>query len=604
MCGIAGILANKPIPKGYLPLMLDAVKHRGPDSSGVFVDDGVALGHRRLSIVDLGACSNQPMSYLERYTIVYNGEIYNFQELKQELLDKGYAFTTAGDTEVILAAYDFFGQDCLWRLNGMWAFAIYDKLQKTVFCARDRFGVKPFYYSKIGDFFVFGSEIKQFVALENFDACVDEEAVYNFLQNALIDYNQNTFFRSIKQLCAGEKLLYDLQANSYSISKWYEPQTRSADFLELFRSAVSLRLRADVSVGSCLSGGLDSSSIVSMADDVLSDKRLDCVSACYADKNIDESLFIDGVASQKNIASHKIYPDLDRLLDADFLKKTIYAQDVPYASTSIFAQFCVFERAKDLGIKVMLDGQGADEILGGYNEYFYSFLSECLVKFQFGLFTKEVAALSKMHGISKFYLIARALFYTLPAFIKKLVKPAKSAWLNTDLFKNIDVKFPYIDYGERSSNLAKMSLAQIFHTNLPALLHYEDRNSMFSSVESRLPFLDYRLVEFLLCADKTRKIHRGQTKRILREALAKILPAIISSRKDKIGFATPEALWFKKHHVFLRDELALAAQKSKYINEKILSDFDAFISGKQAYSGKFWRVIAYAKWLEVFGGIE
>jgi asparagine synthase (glutamine-hydrolysing) len=315
MCGISGLIAlnNENIEGVLIKKYTDIIAHRGPDDDGFFLEGSLALGHRRLSIIDLSKDGHQPMSYLEKYVIVYNGEVYNYLELREELIKLGYSFRSKTDTEVMLAAYDAWGEDCLNRFNGMWAFILYDRSKKTVFCARDRFGVKPMYYSQIGNLLCLGSEIKQFTVVPGWKAKANNKRLLDFLMLNVFDHTEETLFENVFQLKGGCKLVVDLQNNKWNVSRWYDlskkisrtnGSERNADtFLKLMKDSVNLRLRSDVKVGSCLSGGLDSSTIVCLVNELLKEKNKseiqETVSSCFAEKQFDESTFIDGARSRR-----------------------------------------------------------------------------------------------------------------------------------------------------------------------------------------------------------------------------------------------------------------------------------------------------------------
>ena len=607
MCGISGLIYknHQNVNNTIVKDMNNIISHRGPDDEGFYFDKNLSFGHRRLSILDLSSDGHQPMHFSNKYTITYNGEVYNYLEIKDELIKEGYNFTTQTDTEVILASYDKWGEDCVHKFNGMWAFSIYDKLKNIIFCSRDRFGIKPFYYFDDNEIFSFASEMKQFQALPSFKATVDEDVVYNFLANSLFNYNENTFFKTIKQLMGGCNLIYDLNLHNFTTIKWYEipeQSTEKSTFKTLFNESIKLRLRSDVKVGSCLSGGLDSSSIVCTVNNLIQKKELqEIVSACFEEKIFDEREYVDALVNEKNIISNKIFPQLDRLLDMNFLKSSIYIQDTPYTTTSVFSQYSVFEEAHKRGLKVMLDGQGADETLAGYHSFFPSYLASYVKKFQFTQFLKELNKIESINKINKTSIVLQLINTLLPRKIKYILKRENTNWINYDTFSTIDNKSPYITYGERDSHLQTFSKAQLFHTNLPLLLHYEDRNSMAHSIEARVPFLDYKLVEHIISLPDDLKIKDGVTKYILRDSLKEILPKKILNRKDKMGFVTPESIWAKKNADFFKKELEEAVNKSKFINKNILDSFNNFINGKEAYNNAYWRIITYSKWLDIFG---
>ena len=385
MCGISGIIHfnNQPVPEQALQAMMRAMKHRGPNDDGLFSENGVGLGFVRLSILDLSAAGHQPMfSHDERYVLIFNGEIFNYLELREELKGKGHHFRTGTDTEVVLAAWQEWGEAMLHRFNGMWAIALYDRRDKTVFAARDRYGVKPFFYATDGDRLLFGSDIRSITAVLGRKPTPDSEALFNFLAFNRTDQNDGTFLQEVKKLDHGHCFSLSLAAGAPAAEKtlrprkWYdirkeikEPFQTPEEYREMFASAVGLRLRSDVPVGVCLSGGLDSSSIVSVLLQDFQKKDLNTFSAIYGSgQKGDESAFIDLYRDQvQNMYFTR--PDENSLLaDLDDLAK---AQYEPVPSSSTYAQYRVMKLAAE-HVVVTLDGQGADEALAGYH-YFFGF---------------------------------------------------------------------------------------------------------------------------------------------------------------------------------------------------------------------------------------
>ncbi|MBR5116422.1 MAG: asparagine synthase (glutamine-hydrolyzing), partial [Lachnospiraceae bacterium] len=383
MCGICGIYDKQHIVADHRELierMNRAQKHRGPDDEGFFAQGSVALGHVRLAILDLSEAGHQPMTLHDRYTIIFNGEIYNYIELKKELEQQGYSFCSEADTEVLLAAYDCWGEDCQRRFNGFWAFAVYDAAQDSLFLSRDRYGVKPVYYTRQQGYFLFASEIKTLLADERIERIVREQAVVNYLVNGFVDCEDETFFRDVVRLPAGCQMTVSGSGEPV-IRRWYELPYREtvygnvtketdARFKELFQDAVRMRLRSDVPVGSCLSGGLDSSSIVCESSRQLGETKTQTsqstYSATYPGRPDDERRYIDAVIERTGVTGHYVEPTGETLFeDLDHL---IYTQDEPFVSTSMYASYCVMRLASGKGAKVLLDGQGADEILCGYRK--------------------------------------------------------------------------------------------------------------------------------------------------------------------------------------------------------------------------------------------
>jgi len=383
MCGIAGIVNQdgSPVLEEEIKAMTRLIAHRGPDHEGFYFGKDFALGHRRLCIIDLSDLSNQPMKYVGQhgeYVIVYNGEIYNYIEIRDELIAAGYRFSTQSDTEVILAGYDKWGLDCVNRFNGIWAFAIYDQRKNLIFLSRDRFGVKPLYYTKIGNKFCFGSEIKQFTVVKGWRARMNHRRVYDYLVFGVMDHTSETMFEGVYQLRGGEYLLYDLTTNRFTVQRWYDIKLEKIDisyeeaqkkFRELVFDSVGLQLRSDVKVGSCLSGGLDSSTLVSVMKRLLATNgNIETVSFCSEVEKYNEEKYVDEVVKHTNAVSHKVSPKFEDFFaelnsnGSNEIESLVWHQDEPSGSTSSFAQYSVFKEVRKNGIIVMLDGQGADEI--------------------------------------------------------------------------------------------------------------------------------------------------------------------------------------------------------------------------------------------------
>lgn len=624
MCGISGVINVKhlPVSKEIIANMNELVKHRGPDGEGYYFGESFAFGHRRLAIIDLTEDGSQPMSYMEKYFITYNGEIYNFTSLKEELIKEKYIFKSHTDTEVILAAYDKWGERCVHHFNGMWAFAIYDKEKNIIFCSRDHFGIKPFYYTNIGSYFLFGSEIKQFTAVEDWESKANKKRVMDFLAFGILDHTNETFFEGVYQLPSGNNLVYDLNSMEFKIEKYYDikssikakekhPNNLTEEelvikFEELFVNSIDLRLKSDVKLGSCLSGGLDSSSIVCVVRNLLKDKfansKQETVSACFSISKYDEQVYIDKVLEKTKNTAYKVFPEFDELFED--LDKICWHQDEPFASTSIFSQWCVFKKAKSEEIKVMLDGQGADEQLAGYHGFYGFYLSELIRRFCFVEFYKEINAIGETHGYTKKKLLFETTKLLIPDWLKKIVK-VKNHWKVHDWMKITDVYYKeYLHnlYKGKIKTLQDYSIDLIQYNSVPMLLHYEDRNSMAHSVESRVPFLDYRLVEFTLELPAKYKINKGSTKYILREAMKGILPEKIRNRNDKMGFVTPEEIWIRNNSELFKTELKKACENLKELidGEVLLRWYDTVISGDEPINFTIWRVISLSRWMDTF----
>ncbi len=599
MCGIAGIIYKskvaKPLLEKEIKQMTDAVSHRGPDGEGFFIENNMALGHRRLSIIDLTEDGKQPMNWNDKYWITYNGEIYNYIEIKEELTAKGYHFSSHSDTEVILAAYDFWGENCVMHFNGMWAFAIYNTETNKLFCSRDRFGVKPFYYVNYNDRFLFGSEIKQILQFRK-DIKPEYKTIVNYLVLNICDYNDETFFAGIKKLLGGHNLMYDLSSNTYEIKKYYhityhssinELQENEAVqyFKKEFQRSINYRLRSDVKVGTCLSGGLDSSGIAALASKEYtktSAEKFSAITAESVEEATNEKKYAKQVVDHNHLNWHITTPGT-----TDFesvLKKVIEVQEYPFISPSVYMQYFVMKEAKQAGITVLLDGQGSDETLLGYARYTATQAS------QLGFF-KYLFSLPKLKD--KYALSYKTLlqyyFYMSVPFIRKFRQANAFKGLKTTYKKLRD--FDFIEkYAAAQKDINKLQHLEIFETQIPQLLRYEDKNSMAHSIETRLPFLDWQLVETSLSLNNNFKIKDGWSKFILRKAVADELPESIVWRKNKIGFASPTDTWLKN----IESSLEQKIYKSDILNEL----FDKFAFSKLPVNKK-WRLYCIALWEEV-----
>lgn len=576
MCGIAGLYSKSKISQESIVRMTDAISHRGPDGDGLWLNDeqNLGFGHRRLSIIDLSDEGKQPMLFADRYVITFNGEIYNYLELRKELEEQGIRFRSKTDTEVLLALYAEHGVDCLHKLDGMFAFVIYDKQSKIVFGARDRFGEKPFFYHyEAGKSFAFASEIKALLAF-GVERDVNDQMLANFLlSNYSINNPQtlsDTFYKKILKLPAASYFMLDAELN-FTIKEYWKINPLESnrnilfgeakeEFRYLLAQSVNYRLRSDVPIGSSLSGGLDSSSIVCLINEENADQRIrqNTFSARFKDFNKDEGRFIQQVIDKTNASSHFTWPDEEEFI-TDF-NDLLYFQDEPFPSASIYAQYCVMKKAKEANVTVLLDGQGADETLAGYEYYLQTYLNG-LKKNQPGKYAEEydfivgnnanfvppLAEQVSAPGISLKSLVKNTIR---PLY--KVVNPKKYAsvadrplGLLTDTFRESlghEWQYRYIfDTDHVKSHLWH----SVKYNNLEDLLRFSDRNSMAHSREVRLPFLNTKLVEFLFTLPAEFLIQKGWTKYILRESLQDILPTEIAWRKDKIGYEPPQKKWLQ-----------------------------------------------------------
>ena len=594
MCGISGIINknNKSVEELLILHMTNIIAHRGPDSSGSYLYKNIAFGHRRLSILDLSSSGHQPMKYLDDLVITYNGEIYNFIEIREELIQKGYIFDSNSDTEVILKAYHCWGKTCVNYFNGMWSFSILDIKQKIVFCSRDRFGVKPFYYIENNDLFSFGSEISQLLPfLPN--RILNKKVALDYLISGIEECSNETFFKDIYLLKGGHNLVFDLQTNSYEIERYYnlklsdQKNTSVDDYIQELKRSITLRLRSDVKVGTCLSGGIDSSTISSFASKLYqnSNEKFMAIHAKSSEYKTDESEFAKIVSKIANINLNFVEPSY-----SDFksnILSIIKIQQEPFGSLSIIMQYFVFKKAKELGCIVMLDGQGGDETLLGYERYY-----PAIVKSKKGIAKlKALLQSSKNSRLSLLDTIKYQYYFSNYKLRLKRLK-FKNSFYKSEILNEYESEELRI-ISESYNDISILQKNEIESSQLPHLLKYEDRNSMANSIESRLPFLDYKLVELSLNTNNSLKIKDGWTKFILRKAAETILPKEIVWRKTKLGFNAPEKTWTKE----FENEMIKEIEQSEILNN--------FIHFKKLYFKNLdlrtkWRLYNFSAWEKEF----
>ncbi len=658
MCGITGYFSSEVADKRVIVSLTNSIKHRGPDDEGYFLfntkedcyeiaggkdtPEGVyksnlsfapkkdlsdvngnfnlLLGHRRLSIIDPTPSGHQPMCNDDgKIWIVFNGEIYNYIEIREELKAKGYEFKTTCDTEVIIKAYEEWGVDCLSKFNGMWAFVILDMNKRLLFGSRDRCGVKPlFYYYRDSKNFTFASEIKALLTLPFYAKEINEIAVFDYLVSGLEEYESESMFKNIMELRPAHYFTFHLDNQNFTIQKYYNLSYHSdfetfneikvKDYIENIRSlildAVKIRLRSDVPVGTCLSGGLDSSTIVCIIDSFLKKERIEQVglkqkvfTACYKDSPIDESKWAGIVAKSTNVDWFQTNPTGDDLIKD--LEDLVYYQDIPFGSTSIYAQYRVIKLAKENGVKVLLDGQGGDELFAGYHTYYKIFLAELIKNGYFNVAFNEFNSLKDKMNIPILSVIKNLINPYMPDFSKFFLgrlKYRELKYLNGSFLRRHKDR---VLLEGSSNNLNEFLCKHMTYMNLKTLLRYEDRNSMRFSLEARTPFADdINLIEYVFQIPSIYKIHNGWTKYLLRESTKDILPEEIRWRKDKIGFATPEEDWMKGRMDVFKTYLSEDLQSFLHVKK---SDFDGMINSKDVGLIRFaWRMINLSLWYKKF----
>lgn len=663
MCGISGIIYLKGSSTELLAAarkMNAAIRHRGPDGEGLLLVDETGnataafteetpneiytsnfphspkissaqfdspakfiFAHRRLAIQDLSPAGHQPLcSEDQDLWITFNGEIYNHVELRAELEKLGHRFFTHTDTEVILAAYRQWGKSCLHKLNGMWAFVIWDKKENKIFGSRDRFGVKPFYYYKDETVFAFASEQKALLKNPLVKTKLNHAAVADYFVAGEIEYKEESFFKNIIELFPGNLFELSLSGNSFQKETWYtlpEKEDR-ADFSEtkyrayieetreLLVNAIRLRLRADVPVGSCLSGGIDSSAIVGIIGDLVAKhekvnigEKLKLFTAVFDEANIDERKWAAEMVQQTGAEWHTVQPGPEELIRD--IKDLMYCQDVPIWSTSTYAQFRVMKLVRETGIRVVLDGQGGDELFAGYFPYYIPFWNELKMHGETSRRKAEMKAYGE--GASK---------HRVREILKQWTVPSLPLKWQMSIQKNYFPDMNYLDnslFDEFISNrrekpaaktLNAALRAEFVNTRLKGYLKCEDRCSMWHSVESRTPFSeDHLLIEAVFKMPGMMKIRNGTTKYLLREAAAPFIPDTIKNRRDKMGYATPNNKWITG----MKDQLRPYFEQdfSGIIDKKkLMRDYDSFFSiENKPENGRIFKFMAFAVWKETMG---
>ena len=574
MCGILGVVSSTRDSFPVFERALTMLAHRGPDGAGTWSsrDTRVHLAHRRLSILDLSERGAQPMSDGSgRFVITYNGELYNYLELRAELQSLGHAFRTGTDTEVLLEAYRAWGEGCLQRFNGMFAFALYDTVEQRLFCARDRYGEKPFLFAAQPDRFAFASEYKALLALPGIAVDYDEFRLLRGLHNASmgLDGDRQTVFNGIQQLLPAEALVLDCRTLTYRIWRYWDLQPNPelaalseadaiARFRELLTDAVRIRMRSDVPVGSCLSGGLDSSAIVSLIrQQIHPEGEYHTFTGRFPGTAADEWRYAEPVIDASRVTSHVVEPTADGF--AAELSDFLWYNELPVGSSSQYAQYCVFRLAKEQGVTVLLDGQGADELLGGYEQYFRFYVHALTERGDTARLQRELPEIQARYPLA---LIppARGWRDRLPFGLRRWLSHRLGIGTNLLYGLKSDVARRVAEENQRGREerfhaLTSALYKDSFGMYLTTLLRYGDRNSMAHSREVRLPFCDHRLAELALSLPPQHLMGEAQTKRLLRESMRGILPEEVRTRWNKQGFRPPQESWFQGQLLVMAEDL-------------------------------------------------
>jgi asparagine synthase (glutamine-hydrolysing) len=609
VCGIAGIVIlneNATVDHGRLvKRMCSTLRHRGPDDEAYFTEGSLSLGMTRLAILDRRQGLYPVTNENGTVCLFYNGEIYNYRELADELSSLGHKFRTRTDAEAIVHAYEEWGDDCIRRFNGMWAFALYDKEKTRLLLARDHFGIKPLYFIKNNEFFLFSSEIRALLCLEFTTREPNERVIHTYLTDGHVDLTEQTFFQDIQRLMPGNYMTLsnrELRIHQYwqmprissAISTAEDLDTTARHVRDLFIDSVRRRLVSDVPVGSCLSGGLDSSSIacvVSMLKE--EDKksvggRLREFFAGYPDDPIDESSFAKLAVSETGSVMHTVFPTSVEFWQD--LPELVSTQEEPFVSTSIYAQWRVMQLARREGVTVLLDGQGGDELFAGYPEHIASYILFLLRRRRIFLAMKEIFS---------------SLDQLIPLIPTALARRSSMRKIADCMDEEFAARFSQ-DTGrfQAFADLPTLLWNDTVKFILPSLLRYEDKNSMHFSIETRPPFLDPRLAEFVASIPLNFKIRGGWTKHIFREAMRDMLPTKIRLRRGKVGFATPQYRWlFRELSDQVRSLLTSDWKTARFVKKsRILELFEVAREGKVTrWEAEFlWRCMNLELWMRQF----
>jgi asparagine synthase (glutamine-hydrolysing) len=618
MCGLAAILRldGAPADAALVGRMTKVLAHRGPDDSGLFVSGPIGMGFRRLSILDLSPAGHQPMVTREgQVVLVFNGEIYNYLELREDLIKLGHDFLSRGDTEVLLRAYLQWGVRCVERLNGMWAFVIWDRSRGTVFGSRDRFGIKPLYRYRNSECLILASEIKAIRASGVYRGGVDWGRASRFLLDGEIDETVHTFHAGIEQVPPGTAFEVDLRGNAHEWRYWSLDDVSRIDgykadqrFAELFDDAVRLHMRSDVPVGVHLSGGLDSTSILCASARIRSDHRASrpLMAFSYLAPEFDETRYVEDTIAAT--AATLVRLDTSPLRLWEILKEVLWFQDEPIYSMMPLVSYELMRLTAQHGVKVILNGQGADETLAGYPSYFGEYWYTILGGGRVGDAWREIGAYTQVHGGSRLRHFATQVERLARSPLRRFASYRRAAaarrfrarigarsWFTEELRRALPR-----DDAEAPPGLDPALIHSIYRTPLPRILRVEDRNSMAHSIESRLPFLDYRLVEFAFGLPPEWRMRGPWNKYVLRESMRERIPESVRARPDKMGFPVPANDWIAGPlRGPILDVLTSRAARERgiYRTDNIIRDIERHARGEIRVGSEIFDVAQFEMWM-------
>lgn len=617
MCGIVGYISKENVSKDILDSMVDSIYHRGPNDKGYidfqYNNQYLFFGHTRLSILDVSEHAHQPMvNEDENYILVYNGEVYNYLELKKELENLGYSFESTGDTEVVLKSYIEWGYDCFAKFNGMWGLAIYDKYKKELILSRDRTGKKPLYYYQDGEKIVFASEIKALLKFPGIKRNPNWKKVYRYLATnyRYIDIDTESYFENIYQIPKASYVVLDESFKTSTHKYWQLTQFNNyaknekdiiEEFRELMIDSVRLRLRSDVPVGCFLSGGMDSTSITSIAYNVLKTPIVTFSGITGEEKGIyDESEYIDEVVKETDAIHQYIKPDPSDIFDV--VEEMLQYHDEPICTVTWYSLYLIVKKMKDANVPVVLNGHGGDELLAGYWEHyqfnFFDLKNDSSLKHEIDAWYnnhhRDMSEIERTEAMIERVISKRQLE------IDKY--PDYSYIFNTDMQRKYNLNIVLDDINTKSQLTNKMYKELLYET-IPASLRAEDRNTMAHSIESRSPFLDHRLIEYSYALDNNYKIRDGVGKWVLRESMKGILPEKVRTRKDKAGFISPADKWFRTIN---KDQIIdmLNSKELKEMNifniDQLKAVYQEHLSGEKNHQMFLWQLINIFIWYKIF----
>ncbi|MFH1569242.1 MAG: asparagine synthase (glutamine-hydrolyzing) [Gemmatimonadota bacterium] len=620
MCGVCGIVsARQAVSAAEVTAMRDTMVHRGPDDAGLYLEPGVGLGHRRLSIIDLSPGGHQPMANGDgSLVVVFNGEIYNYRELRHELAGRGHTFASQSDTEVILHAYEEWGLEALSRFVGMFAFGLLDRPRRQLLLARDHVGIKPLYYWQGAGELLFASEVRALLARRHDLRRPDYAAVFDFLTLSRFDHDETTFFAGVRQVRAGHYMTVSLdRAEAGEQVPYWRPEPEACaarydygdavgQFTRLLEESVGLQLRSDVPVGVFLSGGLDSSGLVALAAGRYPG-RLRTFSVAYPGTEHDESAYIEAVLAQQPVEHRRTTPPPGKF--AADLRRFVRAQEIPTNGPGPFSEWCVAELARG-EVTVLLSGQGPDEMLGGYHRYFEPYLrSRWLDRGEGGRLAhwravgREARAIAGFTGRPLALLLGAALVPSTDWFRRQAHRRLRQRLLTSELRRHgagVTVESPMSWPGR--TPLDRALSESLTGWGIARLLHYADRNTMAFSLEARVPYLDHRLVEFCLGLPYGMKIRGTSTKWILREALRHRVPDCVVERRDKKGFPTPVSAWLRESRTVVEELLSPAAVRRRGLLREVAVRrlVTAHMSGTRDCGWLLWQLVNLEVWFQEF----